>query len=74
VLSQIAASILICVSKALAEVLRRHPYQVPVINHFLALAIVIEFGACIRGRSWGSLWMAFPSVPAPLFVLVFVKE
>jgi len=71
----LAASILICISKALVEPLRRHPYQVPVSKHFLESAVVTGLGGCIWDGShmaWGSLWMAFPSVPAPLFVPVFL--
>jgi len=36
----LAAAILICISRALAETLRRHPYLAPVSKHFLASAIV----------------------------------
>jgi len=47
-----AASILICISKALAKPLRRHPCQVPVNKHFLASAIVMTgFGGCIWDES-----------------------
>lgn len=34
----LAATILICISRALTEPLRRHPYLAPVSKHFLALA------------------------------------
>ena len=43
----LAASILICISMALAEPLRRHPYQAPASKHFLAPAIVFGFDSCI---------------------------
>jgi len=43
----LTASILTCISKALADPLRRHPYQAPVSKHFLASAIVTGFGGCI---------------------------
>jgi len=44
----LAASILICINKALAKHLRRrHPHQVPDSKHFLASAIVTGFGGCI---------------------------
>jgi hypothetical protein len=46
-------------------------YQVPVSKHFLASAIMAEFGVCRWDGSLG-LWMAFPSISAPLFVLHFI--
>jgi hypothetical protein len=49
----LAASICIYIGKALAEPLRRHPYQVPVSKHFLASAIVSGFGVCIWDGSLG---------------------
>jgi hypothetical protein len=56
----------------LAKPLRRQLYQVPVSKHFLASAIVSGFGVYMwDGSLVGSLWMAFPSVSALLFVLVF---
>jgi len=41
------ASILICISRALAKPLRRHLYQAPVSKNFLASAIVPGLGGCI---------------------------
>jgi len=43
----LAASILICISKALVQTLRRHPYQAPIIKNFLASTIVTGFGGWI---------------------------
>ena len=43
----LAASIHICICKALAEPHRRYPYHTPVSKHFLASAIVSGFGGCI---------------------------
>lgn len=43
----LTASILICISKTMAEFPKRHPYQVTVSKHFLAPAVVIRFGYCI---------------------------
>ena len=43
----LAVSIHLCICKALAEPLRRQPYQVPVSKHFLASTIVSGFGNCI---------------------------
>jgi hypothetical protein len=68
----LAASIHICIGQFLAEPLRRQLYQAPVSKYFLASAIVSGFGDCIwMDPRWSSLWMAFPSVSAPLFVPVF---
>jgi len=50
----LAVSILICISRTLAETLRRHPYQAPISKHFLASAIVTGFSGCI--------WDGFPGV------------
>jgi len=43
----LAVSILICISRTLAEPLRRHPYLAPVSKHFYISAIVTGFGGCI---------------------------
>jgi len=43
----LAATILICISRALAEPFRRHPYLAPVSIHFLASPIVTGFGGSI---------------------------
>ena len=40
----LAVSIHICICQSLTEPLRRQLYQAPVIKHFLAFAIVSEFG------------------------------
>jgi hypothetical protein len=49
----LAASIHICIGKALAEPLRRQLYQAPVSKHFLASTIVSAFGDCIWDGSPG---------------------
>jgi len=69
----LAATILLCISRALTEPLRRHPYLAPVSKHFLASAIVTRF--------WGCIWYGSPdgvvsrrtvfSVHATLSVPVF---
>jgi hypothetical protein len=67
-------SICLCICQALAEPLRRQLYQAPVSKHFLAFTIVTGFGGWLYMGwipRWGSLWMAFPSVSAWLFVPVF---
>ena len=42
-----AASIYLCIGQALAEPLRRQPYQAPVSMHFLASTIVSMFDDCV---------------------------
>jgi hypothetical protein len=67
----LAASISICIGQALPELLRRQLYQASVSKDFLSSTLwvwCLQMGWFIR---WGSLWMAFPSVSAPLFVLAF---
>jgi len=56
----LGANILICISKALAEPLRRHPYQAPVMEHFLASAIVTEFDGYIWDGSPGGTVSGWP--------------
>jgi hypothetical protein len=57
----------------LAELLRGLLCQAPDSKHFLASTIVSGFGICRWNRfpRWGSLWMAFLSVSASLFVPAF---
>jgi hypothetical protein len=43
----LAANIHLCIYKALAEPLRRQPYQAPFSMYFLASTIVCVFGNCI---------------------------
>jgi hypothetical protein len=66
-------SIHIYIGQDLAEPLRRQLYLDPVSKHFLASSIVSAFGSLHMGwiPRWGSLWVAFPSISAPLFVPVF---
>jgi hypothetical protein len=64
--------ICICIGQDLAEPLRRQLYQAPVSKHFLASAIVFGFGVSRWDvPRWGTLWMDFPLVSAPLFVPAF---
>jgi len=68
----LGASILICIGKTLAKPLRRHPDQAPVSKHFLASAIVTEFGSCIWDGSLGgtvSGWPFLQSLLHPVFPL-----
>lgn len=70
----LAASIYICINKALAKPLRRHPYQDPVSKQELlginnnVWVLVAAYGMI---PSWGSIWMTFPSVTVALFVPTF---
>jgi hypothetical protein len=56
----LAASICICICHALADPLRRHPYQAPTSKHFLTLAIVSRFGVCIWDGSLGGKVSGWP--------------
>jgi hypothetical protein len=68
----LAESIPLCICQALAELLRRQLYQAPVSKHLLASSIVYEFGDYMGWiLRWDFLCMAFPSVYAPHFVLIF---
>ena len=50
----LAASICLCICQALAELLRKHPYQAPISKHFLASTIVSGLGAsCERDPQVG---------------------
>jgi hypothetical protein len=60
-------SIHICIGQALAEPLRGQLYQASVSKHFLASALLSGFSVW----RWGSSWLAFPLVLAPLFLLTF---
>jgi hypothetical protein len=73
----LSVSILICIGQNLAEPLRRQVYQVPVSKLFLASAVVSEFWYLHVGGipTWGSLWMVFPSISAPLCPCIsFIRE
>jgi len=66
----LAASIPICIGKALPEPIRRHPYQAPVSKHSLASAIVTRLGGCIwdespigAGSGWPFLQSLLHSLP-----------
>jgi len=65
----LAATTLICISKAVAEPLRRHPYQAPVSKHFLASATVTEFGGCIWDGSPGGAVSGWPFLQSLLHSL-----
>ena len=58
----LAVSICVCIGKALAQPLRRHPYHALVSKHFLSSAIVTGYDGCI--------WMD-PQVGQSLFGLSF---
>jgi hypothetical protein len=47
----LAASIRLCIYKALAGLLRRQPYQAPFSMHFFTSTIVSGFGICIWDES-----------------------
>jgi len=81
----LAAAILICISRALEEPLRRHSYLIPVSKHFLASAIVTGFDGSIwdgsqKAQSLYDLFFSPCSTPCPCissreyFVLLFKKE
>jgi hypothetical protein len=68
----LAVSIHLCICQALAEPLRRQPYQAPVRKHFPTSTIVSIFDDCIwDGSQVGQSLDAFPSVSAPLFLSKF---
>jgi len=69
----LAASILICISRALVEPLRRHPYQAPVSKHFLVSAIVAGFGAYIWDGSPGGAVSGWPFLQSTLHSLSLNK-
>lgn len=60
--------------KALAEPLRRHPHQAPVIKHFLARTIVTWFTGCIWDWSPDRAVSGWPFISLPLFVFVPLLE
>jgi len=76
----LAATIHICISRALAEPLRGCPYLAPVNKHFLASAIVTGFGGCIWNGSSGRSVSGWPFLQSLLhsmslyFVLPSKKE
>jgi hypothetical protein len=49
----LAKRILLSICQALAESLRRQPYQAAVSKHFLAFTIVSGFGNCVWDGSLG---------------------
>jgi len=49
----LTVSIPLCICHALAKPLRRQLYQAPVSMHFLASAILSEFGGCVWAGSPG---------------------
>jgi hypothetical protein len=53
-------NIYLCIWKALAGLLRRHPYQAPFSMHFLASTIMSGFGNCIWGGSPGETVSVWP--------------
>jgi hypothetical protein len=65
----LAASICFCICQALAEPLRRQPYQAPVRKHFLAYTIVSGFGKCIWARSSGGAVSGWPFLHSLLHTL-----
>ena len=74
----LAVSIHLCICKALAEPLRRQPYQVPVSKHFLASTILSGFVNCIWDKSpggtvsgWPFLQTLFHTLSVCLFPWVF---
>jgi hypothetical protein len=62
----LAANIYICISKALTEPLRRHPYQAPIKKHFLASATVTGFG--------GYIWDGSPGGAVSEWLYLFQNE
>ena len=74
----LAASIHFCICQALAEPLRKQPYQAPVSKHFLASAIVSGFGGCIWDESPVGAVSGWPFLQSllhtlsPYFLLYFV--
>ena len=68
---RLAASICIWICKALAEPLRKHPYQTHDSKHFLASAILSVFGLWIQGGSPGGTVSGWPFLQSllPVFPL-----
>jgi hypothetical protein len=64
----LAASICLCVCQALAEPLRRQPYQAPV-SIYLASTIVPAFGDCIQDGSPGGAVSGRPFLQSLLHTL-----
>ena len=65
----LAVSIHLCICQALAESLRRQPYQVLISKHFLAYTIVSEFGDCIWDKSPGGAVSGWPFFQSLLLTL-----
>jgi hypothetical protein len=65
----LAASIHLCICQALAEPLRRQPYQAPVSKYFLVSAIAYGFGDCIWDGSPGRAVSGWPFLQALLHTL-----
>jgi len=65
----LASTLLICISRALAESLRRHPYLATVSKYFLASAIVTRFGGCIWEASPGGAVSGWPFLQSLLHSL-----
>jgi hypothetical protein len=63
----LAVSNHICIAQVLVEPLRRQTYQAPVNKHFLASAIVSEFGVCIWHGSPGGAVSGWPFLPCISF-------
>jgi hypothetical protein len=65
----LAASVHLCICKALAWLLRRLLYQAPVSMHFLAPTIVSGFGNCIWGESPSGTVSRWPFLQILLYTL-----
>ena len=65
----LAASFLFCICQALAEPLRRQPYQASISKHFLAFTIESGFGGCIWDRSPSGAVSGWPFLQSLLHIL-----
>ena len=65
----VAESFPLSISQALAEPLRRQPYQVSISKHFLASTITFGFGGCIWDGSPGGAVCGWPFLQSLLHTL-----
>ena len=65
----LAVSIRLCICQALAEPLRRQPYQAPVSNHFWASTIASRFGVCVWDGSPDGAVSGWPFLQSLLHTL-----
>ena len=67
--AQLAESFCLCIGQALAEPLRRQPYQASISKHFPASTIALRFGGCIWDGSPGGSVSGWPFLQSLLHTL-----